>query len=380
MVLPADRIALFLDRLEEERIMARVLIVDDAKNIRSTVQSFLADQGYQVDVAEDAGLALKLLAEADYDVVVSDIILPKYSGITLIEKIHEAAPDAQVILMTGEPTVEMAVAAVRAGGRDYLTKPVSKNAILRSVGHAAQIKKIEDEKRRLEIANRAYQSSLERLVRARTNELELALAELSQTIEGVFRAMEITVESRDPYTAGHQRRVAKLSRAIGAEMDLTEERLKAIRYSALIHDLGKIAVPSEILSKPSRLTENEMNLVKSHPRVAFDILKGIHFLWPIADIVLQHHERLNGSGYPQGLKDNEIIIEARILSVADVVEAMTSHRPYRPALGLDKALAEITENQGKLYDQSVVQACLRVFRNKAFHFDEAVPEGPISLH
>ena len=359
--------------------MARVLIVDDEKNIRTTLQAFLADQGYQVDVAGDVDVALKLLAAADYDVVVSDIILPRNSGITLIEKIRQAAPDVQVILITGKPTVEMAVAAVRAGGRDYLTKPVSKNAILRSVGHAAQIKKIEDEKRRLENVNRDYQSSLEKLVKARTNELEAALAELSQTIEGVFRAMEITVESRDPYTAGHQRRVAKLSRAIGAEMELEEERLKAIRYSALIHDLGKIAVPAEILSKPSSLSDTEMNLVKSHPRVAFDILKGIHFVWPIADIVLQHHERMNGSGYPQGLRDSQIIMEARILSVADVVEAMTSHRPYRPALGLDKALAEISQGQGRLYDQEVVQACLHVFRDKDFRFDENIPVGPVSF-
>jgi len=359
--------------------MARVLIVDDEKNIRTTLQAFLADQGYQVDVAEDVDVALKLLAAADYDVVVSDIILPRNSGITLIEKIRQAAPDVQVILITGKPTVEMAVAAVRAGGRDYLTKPVSKNAILRSVGHAAQIKKIEDEKRRLENVNRDYQSSLEKLVKARTNELEAALAELSQTIEGVFRAMEITVESRDPYTAGHQRRVAKLSRAIGAEMELEEERLKAIRYSALIHDLGKIAVPAEILSKPSSLSDTEMNLVKSHPRVAFDILKGIHFVWPIADIVLQHHERMNGSGYPQGLRDSQIIMEARILSVADVVEAMTSHRPYRPALGLDKALAEISQGQGRLYDQEVVQACLHVFRDNGFSFDENIPVGPVSF-
>lgn len=359
--------------------MARVLIVDDEKNIRTTLQAFLADQGYQVDVAEDVDIALKLLAEAGYDVVVSDIVLSQNSGITLIEKLLQAAPDVQVILMTGEPTIEMAMAAVRAGGRDYLIKPISKNAILRSVGYAAQIKKIEDEKRRLESANRAYQNSLEKLVKARTNELEAALGELSQTIEGVFRAMEITVESRDPCTAGHQRRVAKLSRAIGAEMELEEERLKAIRYSALLHDLGKIAVPAEILSKPSRLTETEMNLVKSHPRVAFNILKGIHFLWPIADIVLQHHERLNGSGYPQGLKDNQIIIEARILSVADVVEAMTSHRPYRPALGLDKALAEISQGQGRLYDQEVVQACLHVFRDNDFRFDENIPVGPVSF-
>jgi len=360
--------------------MARVLIVDDEKSIRHTLQAFLADQGYEVDVAEDVDVAMKLLDQASYDVVVSDIILPRISGITLLETLRQAAPEVQVILMTGEPTVETAVAAVRAGGRDYLTKPVTKNAILRAVGHAAQVKKLEDDKRRLESLNRQYQSSLENVVKTRTKQLEVALEELRQTIDGVFRAMEITVESRDPYTAGHQRRVAKLSGAIGAKMELDEERLKGIRYSALIHDLGKIAVPAEILSKPSRLTDSEMNLIKAHPRVAFDILKGIHFLWPIADMVLQHHERLNGSGYPQGLKSEQILMEARILSVADVVEAMTSHRPYRPALGLDKALDEIAQGQGRLYDPQVVKACLSVFNDNGFSFDKELREEPVSFH
>jgi HD-GYP domain-containing protein (c-di-GMP phosphodiesterase class II) len=248
------------------------------------------------------------------------------------------------------------------------------------VGHASQIKQVEDEKRRLELANQAYRDSLEQLIKDRTKALEDALAELRQTVAGIFQAMEIAIESRDPYTAGHQRRVAKLSAAIGSQMGFEEEKLKGLRYSALIHDMGKIAVPAEILSKPSRLTETEMNLIKSHPRVAYDILKGIHFFWPIADAVLQHHERINGSGYPQGLKNDEIIMEAKVLSVADVVEAMTSHRPYRPALGLDKALAEVTLGQGRLYDRSVVQACLRVFQESDFSLDEDRAEEPFAFH
>jgi HD-GYP domain-containing protein (c-di-GMP phosphodiesterase class II) len=163
--------------------------------------------------------------------------------------------------------------------------------------------------------------------------------------------------------------VAELARAIASEMGLSEERIDGLYMAGIIHDLGKISVPAEILSKPGRLSDAEFQLVKTHPQVGYDILKNIEFPWPIAQITLQHHERLNGSGYPQGLSGEDMLLEAKILAVADVVEAMASHRPYRAALGLQKALNEIFQNQGILYDYTVVAACLRLFNEKKFFFE-----------
>jgi putative nucleotidyltransferase with HDIG domain len=179
----------------------------------------------------------------------------------------------------------------------------------------------------------------------------------------------LTVERRDPYTAGHQHRVANLAAAIANEIGLSEEQIDGVRMASVIHDLGKIHVPAEILSRPGRLTENEFSIIKTHPQTGYDILKTEEFPWPVAQIVLQHHERMDGSGYPSSLSGEEILLEARILAVADVVEAMASHRPYRPALGIDKALEEISKNKGVLYDAKVADACLRLFTEKGFKFE-----------
>ena len=194
------------------------------------------------------------------------------------------------------------------------------------------------------------------------------LAKLRKALGGTIQVLVAAVETRDPYTAGHQQRVTHLARAIASEMGLSLGQIEGIRMAGAIHDIGKIAVPAEILSKPGKITETEFGIIKTHPQVGYDILKGIEFPWPVAKIVLQHQERLDGSGYPAGLKGDEIILEARILAVADVVEAMASHRPYRPALGIDRALEEISKNRGILYDADVVDACVRLFREKGFKF------------
>ncbi len=194
---------------------------------------------------------------------------------------------------------------------------------------------------------------------------------LRKGLEDTIRAVAATVEMRDPYTAGHQRRVANLASAIAREMGLADERVRGIYLAGIVHDLGKIHIPAEILSKPGRLSDNEFGLIRTHPQVGHDILKDIEFPWPIASMVLQHHERLDGSGYPQGLQDDAILLEARILAVADVIEAMSSHRPYRPGLGTDKALAEIKGRRGTLYDPLVVDACIKVFQEQAFVFNGA---------
>ena len=188
-----------------------------------------------------------------------------------------------------------------------------------------------------------------------------SIEKLQAMIAGIVEAISVTTEVRDAYTAGHQRRVTQLACAIARQMNLSQDQIEGIRLAGLMHDIGKISVPAEILSKPAKLSEAEYQLIKAHPQVAYDILKSIDFSWPVAEIVLQHHERMDGSGYPRGLKGKQILMESRILAVADVIEAMASHRPYRPALGIDKALEEIRDHQGKLYDSSVVETCLQLF-------------------
>jgi putative nucleotidyltransferase with HDIG domain len=197
-------------------------------------------------------------------------------------------------------------------------------------------------------------------------DLKQSLDKLRKTLGAIIEALENTVEVRDPYTAGHQRRVADLGRSIAVEMGLAEDVVDGIRIGGILHDIGKIYVPTDILMKPRSLTPLEFDLIKLHPQVGYDVLKAIDFPWPVPKIILQHHERLNGSGYPQGLRGNQILIEAKILGVADVVEAMASHRPYRPALGIDKALEEISQKQGVLYSPDVVKACLTLFKEKKY--------------
>jgi HD-GYP domain-containing protein (c-di-GMP phosphodiesterase class II) len=189
---------------------------------------------------------------------------------------------------------------------------------------------------------------------------------LRKSLGATINAMAVTVETRDPYTAGHQRRVADLARAIATEMNLGSDQIDGVRMASMIHDIGKISIPSEILTKPAELTDLEFNLIKTHPASGYNILKDIEFPWPVANVILQHHERMDGSGYPQGLKGNDILLEARIMAVADVVESMASHRPYRPTLGTEAALEEIEKNKGTLYDNTVADACLRLFREKDY--------------
>lgn len=197
-------------------------------------------------------------------------------------------------------------------------------------------------------------------------EIERYTQKLEHAMMATVEAVSAMVELRDPYTSGHERRVGELAAALGEELGLPEATVKGLRMTGYVHDIGKISVPAEILSKPGRLTELEYEIIKNHARSGYDILKGVEFPWPLPEVILQHHERLDGSGYPQRLKGEAIILEARILAVADVVESMASHRPYRPALGIDKALEEIEQNSGRFYDPQVAAACLRLFRDKGY--------------
>ena len=193
---------------------------------------------------------------------------------------------------------------------------------------------------------------------------------LQELMEEIVNGLVLAVEKRDPYTAGHQRRVSLLANAIAEKMGLEKNRADGLRIAAIVHDIGKINVPAEILSKPGKLTPTEFDLIKIHPQAGFEILSTINFPWPVAEIVLQHHEKIDGSGYPNGLKGDKISLEARIISVADMVEAFASHRPYRPSLGIEFALKEINLHKGILFDKNVVEACLELFNNNEFSFSE----------
>lgn len=245
------------------------------------------------------------------------------------------------------------------------------------------------ERRRVEMELRLARLELERRVEIRTEELARAndelngkvletrrsedhlqnsLDQLSRALEATLKAMALTLETRDLYMAGHQHRVSELAVAIAQEMNLAWDKVEGLRLAGIIHDIGKISTPVEILAKPVRLTKTEFQLVKDHPRVGYELIKDISFPWPVAHIVLQHHERLDGSGYPEGLSGDAILLEASILAVADVIEALSSHRPFRPALGLEKGMEEIRKGRGIRYEPRAVDACLKIFREGRFSF------------
>jgi len=245
---------------------------------------------------------------------------------------------------------------------------VMKDGEKKSIGFVYITREIGDRKI-VEEEIQKYRNHLEELVEARTDELNQSVNKLRKTLEGIIQSMGYVLESRDQYTAGHQRRVTEVACGIAKIMGLPEDVIEGIRMASMIHDVGKIYVPSEILNKHGKLDDAEFMLIKKHPQVGYDILKSIDFPWPIAEIVYQHHEKLNRSGYPRGLQGDQILLEAKILCVADVVEAMTIDRPYKAGLGLDSALKELEMNQGLLYDPQVVTACITLFRCQGYRFN-----------
>jgi putative nucleotidyltransferase with HDIG domain len=265
-----------------------------------------------------------------------------------------------VVVMVNPADLQTAETAFRFGALDCIVwGQLDSLSLQRIVWHAARV----DEVHRSIRADAAERRQREAALGASEDRPAQAFAEVRRMAEGAIRAIARIVENWDLYTAGHQRRVAALARAIARELRLDRDVAEAVYYSALVHDIGKINIPVEILCKPGRLNNAEMELIRSHPSVGHTILSAIEFPWPVAEIVLQHHERLNGSGYPNRLRAEEIRLEARIIAVADVVEAMSSHRPYRPALGLGVALLEMRRNKEELYDASVAEACIRIAPN-----------------
>ncbi len=321
----------------------RVLVVDDSSDDAALLLRALSKGGYKTStdvIATRTQLEQALLLS--WDAVVVDHNLPGFSGMEALALVREADPDVPVLLVSGSVGEEVAVAAMKAGAQDFILK----DNLSRFVPALERELRDAGIRRRARLADETLNSTVDLLAR---------------TVQGAIQTLAYLTETRDPYTAGHQRRVAELAAAMSEAMGVNGERRRLVDAAGTLHDLGKTAVPTEILSKPGRLTAAEFELIRVHPRTGCEILAGIEFPWPVADVVLQHHERLDGSGYPDGRAGDEIMLEARILAVADVVEAMSSHRPYRPALGLDQALAEVVGHRGILYDADATDACVAAF-------------------
>ncbi|MBF0356168.1 MAG: HD domain-containing protein [Alphaproteobacteria bacterium] len=324
-----------------------VLVIEDNPGDARLIELMLSEQAediYRPSFAVRLAEGLEILSRQPFEIVLLDLSLPDSHGMSTVEAVLEAAPATPIIVLTGLADETTAMAAMKAGAQDYLAKGQGDGETLRrSIRYAIERMRTEEDRR----------ESGERLRRA-----------LMQTIQ----AVGLTIEKRDPYTAGHQQRVSELAVAIGRELDFEPERLEGLMLGSVIHDIGKIAIPSSFLNKPGKLTATEFALIKTHSAIGFDIIKDVEFTWPIAQMVRQHHERMDGSGYPDGLQGGDILLESRIICVADVIESMASNRPYRAALGIDVALAEVAKNKGRLYDSDVTEACMRLFKEGRFSF------------
>jgi len=342
-----------METTETKQRKLQILLVEDEEDHAILVKRSFSAKSHDIEIliAGTLAHAREIISEVQPDLVISDYLLPDGRAMDILPMDTEDI-SFPFIVITSHGDEHIAVEAMKAGALDYVVK--SDNSML-DMPHIA------------ERALREWNHITERKFAEKKS--RESLIKLHKTMDGIINAMVLTIEARDPYTAGHQKKVAYIAEAIAVEMGLTQDQLDAIRMAGLIHDLGKIYVPSEILSKPGRISEAEFDIIKTHPSVGYDILKTIEFPWPIADIVLQHHERINGSGYPGGITGDRILIEAKIISVADVVEAMATHRPYRAALGINIALEEIKRNRNKLYDSDVADACIKLFEERHFTFE-----------
>jgi len=406
----------------------QILIVEDSPTQAFKLAYVLEEQHYEVKVAGNGRDALAQLNSQDFhpEIIISDIVMPEMDGYELCQKVktEERLKNIPVVLLTSLSDPYSVIKGLASGADHFVMKPYDPAYLLSRIQYILEEGQGEEDQRdsagvevsfggqkyqiaaeRRQILNfmlsayevaveknrelnaaqgelKALNEQLEHKVEERTVALkeeiqvrrraEEALKEsyvkLENTLECTVNTLSVTTEKRDSYTSGHQKRVAQIAVAIAGEMDISKDQIRGLHVAGLLHDIGKIAVPLEILSKPGKIGYFEMGIIKMHPQVGYDILKDIQFPWPIAEMVRQHQERFDGSGYPQGLKNGEILLEARILGVADVLEAMSSHRPYRPALGMEVALEEIVKNRGIYYDPDVVDACLKAIEPSKFVF------------
>ncbi len=351
-----------------------ILIVDDENSIREVLAEGLIGAGYPCSTASDADDAMRKLKSVRFHLVLSDIRMPGTSGIQLLEQVKDHNPDIDVIMVSGVVDTDTALESIRKGACDYVTKPFNLTEVLFTVDRVV-------EKRRLLEENREYQRNLEVKVAERTeelsrknkeiqslfNELKTAFNEIQSTYEATLEALIAALDSRDSETQGHSMRVAEFTALVARHMGISEPELTDIRRGALLHDVGKIGIPDAILRKPGPLNEEEWEVMKRHPQLGYDMLKGITFLEGAIPIVLSHQEKFDGTGYPRGLKKDHIPLGARIFAVVDTYDAITSTRPYRAGRSYDVARDEIVKFSGSQFDPRVVQTFLKIPKQR---FDE----------
>jgi len=338
--------------MSENTTKPRLLIVDDEAEVRGVLHDLLSG-AYECGEAASAEQAIAELREKDYQLVISDITMSGMSGLEMIPHVKVVSPDTVIVMISGVQTIESAINALRLGAFDYLMKPFdlrqAEAAVSRALDHHELI-----------VAKRRYENHLEELVTQRTGELDDALNSLENAYRSTLRALTAALETRDAETHGHSERVVTFSLRLGREYGLNSQEMKSLEFGSLLHDIGKIGVPDAILRKPSKLTDEEWVRMREHPLHGQQILRGITFLEGAARVVAQHHEKWDGSGYPLGLKSDEIDICARIFSVADAFDAITSDRVYRRGRTYEAAAKELDEWVGRQFDPKVVEAFHRV--------------------
>jgi putative nucleotidyltransferase with HDIG domain len=338
--------------MTEKNHQPHLLIVDDEVEVRSVLHDLLSET-YQCGEASSAEEALAQLRERDYELVISDITMSGMTGLEMIPHVKVISPDTVIVMISGMQTIESAINALRQGAFDYLMKPFDLRQAEAAIARAYQ-------HHELIVAKRRYENHLEELVEQRTAELDQALDSLENAYRTTLQALTAALETRDSETHGHSERVVTFSLRLGREYGLTAPEMKALEFGSLLHDIGKIGVPDAILRKPAKLTDEEWVRMREHPMHGQQILRGIKFLEGAAKVVAQHHEKWDGSGYPSGLKGEEIDICARIFSVADAFDAITSDRVYRQGRPYEAAAKELDEWVDQQFDPKVVEAFHRV--------------------
>ena len=332
----------------------RILVVDDEEAIREIVCAILNAAGYVCRQACSGIEALALLNSGEvFELMLSDLMMAELDGIGLLERTKEKFPDMPVVMVTAVHDISVALAAIRNGAYDYLLKPFEREQLLNAVGRSL-------ENRRLKVENRTYQTELESLVRARTKELQAAVGELKRSYDITLEALGDALDLKDAETEGHSRRVTAFTILIARAMGLPGEQIDVIARGAFLHDIGKMAIPDNILLKPGKLNDDERAIMREHCYRGYQMLKKIPFLTEACEIVYSHQEHFDGTGYPRGLRGNEIPIGARIFSVADTLDAIISDRPYRPARSLSEARVEIQAWVGSQFDPEVVKVLMKI--------------------
>ena len=337
---------------------ARILVVDDEDFIREIICRKLGGSGFDCEAAPNAEDALEKISKNSYDCVLSDIHMPGMSGVDLLREIKAKNQDLAVILVTGAPDIDAALEAMRLGAYDHLSKPLNLAALEMTVDRAL-------EKKRLVEENREYQRNLESMVKERTKQLSDANEDLRRLFTGSIKALAQALEAKDEYTQGHSARVAEESVNIARYLSLPDVEVQRMWLAGYLHDIGKIGIKEAVLNKPGRLDEEEWSLIQQHPVVAGKILGPIAELSDVIEIVVHHHEHYDGRGYPDGIQGNEIPLGARILTVADAYDALTSRRPYRDALGVEEAHRILEEAAGTQFDPVIMRAFLDLKRGVA---------------